>query len=503
MIKAVKTAKTVKKDAKKILFAASEAVPFVKTGGLGDVCGALPKILKKLGHDVRLVLPRYWAINREYYGLKPILGPMGVSTGNGVIWSQVYEGKSDGFPVYFVEHENFFGRAGIYDDGDWEHPDNAERFGFFSCAALQLCRDLKFKPDIIHCHDWQTALIPPYLKIWYPQDSFFKNTATVFSIHNIAYQGTFKANAYAFLGLGSENFTEAKFENYGGVNFMKGGIFYADAISTVSPTYAQEILSEPGGSGLSSYLQRRREDIFGVLNGADYDHWDPETDKNIPAKYSPRDLSGKKLCKKALQKAFLLDEKETIPIIGIVTRFVEQKGFQHLAIVMHRILRDMNVQFVILGNGEKAQEDFFGGLPALYPGKVGAWIGYSNPKAHLIEAGADFFLMPSLYEPCGLNQIYSLKYGTLPIVRATGGLRDTVEQYDEKTGSGTGFLYYDQTSQAIYDTIGWAVSTFYDRSEHMADMRKRAMQRHFSWLDSAKQYEKIYQKALDRRASWR
>lgn len=486
----------------KILFAASEAVPFVKTGGLGDVCGALPKILRKRGHDVRLVLPRYWVINREQYNLMPLF-TMGVATGMGTVWCHVLEGKSDGFPVYFIEHENYFGRAGLYDDGKWEYLDNPERFGFFSRACIQLCQDLKFQPDIIHCHDWQTSLVAPYLKIWEFRNPFFKNTASVFSIHNIAYQGTFKADAYAFLGLGSDNFVESKFENYGGINFMKGAIFYADTITTVSPSFSKEILLEPGGHGLSVYLERRREDLYGILNGADDDHWDPETDPLLPAQYSSRDLSGKKLCKKALQKEFQLEEKEDVPIVGIVTRFAEQKGFQHLAIVMHRILSDMRVQFAILGNGDKGQEDFFGGLPAYCGGKVGAWIGYNNYKAHLIQAGADFFLMPSLYEPCGLAQIYSLKYGTLPIARATGGLRDTIVQYDEKTGSGTGFLFYDATPRAIYDTIGWAVSTFYNRPEHLAQMRRRAMLEHFSWLDAAKKYEEVYQKALERRAAWR
>ncbi len=487
----------------KILFVASEAVPFIKTGGLGDVCGALPKMLKKLGHDVRLVLPRYWAVNRDYYKLKPILGPMGVPTGTGTVWCEVLEGKSDGFPVYFIEHENFFGRAGIYDDGNREHSDNAERFGFFSCAALQLCRDLKFKPDIIHAHDWQTALVPAYLKIWFLNDPFFKNTASVFSIHNIAYQGTFKADAYDFLGLGAENFIDSKFENFNGINLMKGAIFYADAINTVSPSYAQEILCEPGANGLSVYLQRRYEDVFGVLNGADYDHWDPSTDALIPAKYSIQNLQGKKLCKKALQKEFLLDEKENTPLIGVVSRFTQQKGLQLLAPVVGNILQDMKVQFVFLGNGEKGLEDFFGGLPALYPGRVGAWIGYSNRKAHLVESGADFFLMPSLFEPCGLNQIYSMRYGTLPIVRATGGLRDTVENYNEQTGSGTGFLFHEGTPSAIYNTIGWAVSTYYDRPHHLAQMQKNAMKAHFSWEDSARQYEQVYEKAIHRRLSWR
>lgn len=486
----------------KILFVASEAVPFIKTGGLGDVCGALPKILKKMGHDVRLVIPRYWAINREAYNLKPLF-TMGVPMGIGTGWCHVLEGKNDGFPVYFIEHEHYFGRAGIYDDGNWEHPDNSERFGFFSQAALQLCRDLKFSPDIIHAHDWQTALVPAYLKIHHLNDPFFKNTASVFSIHNIAYQGTFKKDAYGFLGLGQENFVDAKFENFGGINFMKGGIFYADAVSTVSPTYAQEILSEPGANGLSVFLQRRRADLYGILNGADYDHWDPAIDDLIPAKFSPKDLSGKKICKRALQKEFLLEEKDNVPVIGIISRFAEQKGFQYLAYAIHRIMREMSVQFAVLGAGEKWQEDFFGGLPAHYSGRIGAWIGYSNRKAHMIEAGADFFLMPSLYEPCGLNQIYSLKYGTLPIVRATGGLRDTVMQYDERTGSGTGYLFYDLSAEAIHGTVGWAVSTYFDRRHHIEMMQKRAMEQHFSWLDSAKLYEELYARAIARRATWR
>ncbi|OQA57289.1 MAG: Glycogen synthase [Candidatus Omnitrophica bacterium ADurb.Bin277] len=490
------------KEKLKILFTASEAVPFVKTGGLGDVCGALPKVLKKLGHDVRLVIPRYWAVDRYAYNLKTVLAPMGVEMGGKTLWCEVLQGKADGFTVYFVEHEHYFGRAGLYDDGNWEHPDNIERFGFFSKASVQLCRDLKFQPDIIHAHDWQTALVPAYLKTWYRNDPFFKNTASVFSIHNIAYQGTFKADSYGFLGLGAENFRDAVFENFGGINLMKGGIFFADIVSTVSPTYAQEILSEPGGNGLSVFLERRREDLFGVLNGADYDHWDPEKDPLIPAKFSQKDLSGKKVCKQVLQKEFLLDERPDVPVIGIVSRFAEQKGFQYVADCIHRILRDMKVQFVILGAGEKTQEDFFGGLPAQYPGRVGAWIGYSNKKAHLIEAGSDFFLMPSLYEPCGLNQIYSLKYGTLPIVRATGGLRDTVMQYDENTGSGTGYLFYDLTPEAVYGTVGWAVSTYYDRKHHIKMMQTRAMQQHFSWMDAAKQYELLYRKARLRRSVW-
>src|SRR3990167_2208211 len=486
----------------KILFAASEAVPFVKTGGLADVCGALPKYLRKLGHDVRLVLPRYWAINREQYNLKSVISPLSVQMGNCNVWCEVLEGAVDEVPVYFIEHENFFGRAGIYDDGRWEYGDNAERFGFFARACIELCRNLNFQPDIIHSHDWQVALIPAYLKIWHLHDPFFEKTASVFTIHNIAYQGVFHSWFYPLLGLGHENFVEPKFENYQCVNFMKGAIFYADCVSTVSPSYANEILSEPGGNGLSQYLGRRREDLVGILNGVDYDNWNPETDRYTPEYYSANDFSGKAIFKRRLQQEFLLEVKGKIPVIGVVSRLTDQKGFQVLAAIIKWIVRNMVVQFVFLGSGEKWMEDFYGGLPAKFPGRIGAWIGYDTRKAHLIEAGSDFFLMPSLFEPCGLNQIYSLKYGTLPIVRETGGLKDTVEQYSETLGTGTGFRFQILDPMSIYYTIGWAVSTYYDRPQHFMAMRKEAMQQNFNWIDSAKKYETLYHKALDRRASW-
>ncbi|MFH1664791.1 MAG: glycogen/starch synthase, partial [Candidatus Omnitrophota bacterium] len=407
-----KAKKEHKVDPKNILIAASEAVPFCKTGGLADVCGALPKALKKLGHDARLVLPRYWGIDHDRYNLTLALAPMGVPMGDRTVWCAVLEGEVDGVPVYFIDHEGYFGRPGIYDDGKREYDDNAERFGFFSRACIQLCRDLRFRPDIIHCNDWQTALIPAYLKILDKDDPFFSGTATVLSIHNIGHQGIFKPRFYQFLGLGEENFIEPRFESFGHIHFMKGGIFYADCISTVSPSYAEEILSPIGSNGLAPYLERRSDDIYGILNGADYEHWNPETDPLIPARYSARDLSGKAECKRALQREFRIAENPDVPIIGVVSRFVQQKGLQLLAPVIKSIVRDMIVQFVFLGAGEKSMEDFFGGLPARHPGTIGAWIGYNNEKAHLIEAGSDFFLMPSLYEPCGLNQIYSMKYGT-------------------------------------------------------------------------------------------
>ncbi|MFA6600202.1 MAG: glycogen synthase GlgA [Candidatus Omnitrophota bacterium] len=492
-----------KKRSKKVLFTASEAVPFIKTGGLGDVCGTLPKALRKLGYDVRLVLPRYWAISKSGPSVKWAVSPMGVPMGNCQVWCGVLETESDGMPVYFVDHEDYFGRAGLYDDGIRAYDDNADRFGFFSRACLQLCRDLKFRPDIVHAHDWQTALVPCFLKIQEWNDPFFAKTASVFSIHNMAHQGVFPVRHYPFLGLGNENFVDDKFENYGGINFMKGAVFYSDAITTVSPSYAKEILTHPGGSGLAPYLERRRDDLSGVLNGADYDHWNPSADPLIAANYSPSDLSGKAVCKKELQREFMLDPDPRVPVIGIISRFCHQKGFQLLAPVIRAILRNMVVQFVFLGSGEKSQEDFFGGLPAAYPGRVGAWIGYDNRKAHWIEAGADFLLMPSLYEPCGLNQIYSMGYGTLPIVRETGGLKDTVQQYNEHDGTGTGFVFFSPDPMAIYYTVGWAVSTYYDRPNHIARMRDQAMHERFTWDDSAKHYETVYEKALARRALWK
>lgn len=487
---------------KKILIATSEAVPFSKSGGLADVCGALPKALKQLGHDVRVAMPRYWAVNREKFRLKKIASPMGVPMGNCTVWCEALECKDWGYPVYFIEHENYFGRAGLYDDGTRAFDDNAERFGFFSRACIQLCSDLGFQPDIIHVHDWQTALVPAYLKIWELHNPFFAKTASVLTIHNIAYQGVFPADIYEFLGLGDHNFTEPRLESFGRIHFLKGGIFYADAVTTVSPTHAIEILSNPGASGLAPYLERRHDDISGILNGADYEHWNPARDPLIPAQYTPRDLSGKKTCKLALQKEFMLEENEKVPVIGVTSRFADQKGFHLLAPVIRDIVRNMVVQFVILGSGEKWMEDFFGGLPAEFPGRIGAWIGYNEKKAHLIQAGADFFLMPSLYEPCGLNQIYSMKYGTLPIVRETGGLKDTVRQYNEQDGSGTGFCFNAPEAMALYYTVGWAVSTYYDRPHHMATMQQAAMKTEFSWLDAAERYEKVYEKALLRRSIW-
>ena len=383
----------------RILMAASEAVPYVKTGGLGDVCGALPKALNKLGHDARIVIPRHWAVDLSKYKHRKSVRSMCVHTGGGTIWCGVYEVEYDGVIAYLIDHDGYFGRAGVYDDGKKEYDDNPVRFAFFCRAVLQLCKDEGFQPDVIHCNDWQTALIPAYLKTWDCGDLFFGRTSTVLSIHNIGYQGVYHAKCLPFLGLWQSDFHPDRFEDHGAVNLMKGGIHHADCVSTVSPSYAQEILGPIGGAGLHEYLNRRRNDLFGILNGVDYDHWDPATDKYIPAKYSPQDLSGKDICKRELQREFCLHQDPHTPVIGIVSRFTEQKGLHNLMQVIKRICWTMRVQFAIVGAGEKYLEDFFGGLPAEFGGKIGAWIGYDNGKAHRVEAGCDFFLMPSLYEP--------------------------------------------------------------------------------------------------------
>lgn len=488
----------------KILMIASEAVPYIKTGGLADVVGALPAALQSLGHQVIVVLPRYSAVSLERHGIVPSLSPLGVWMGNKEEWCSVYAANNEGVPFYFIESQQYFDRYGLYHDASFrDYQDNPHRFGFLTRAGLQLCRDLGFSPDIVHVHDWQTALASAYLKVWHWDDPILGKAASMLTIHNIAYQGVYDAIHFDYLGLQRSNFTPQKLEDHGRINFLKGGIVYADLVNTVSPTYARETLTPAGGQGLAPYLNDKGDRYLGILNGVDYTRWNPELDTLIPANYSAQDLSGKTECKKQLQMHFGLEVNPEIPLVGGISRFVDQKGLHLLAETMDAILRDMQVQFVLLGAGEKRLEDFYGGLPAYYPGRVGSFIGYNDQLSHWIEAGSDFFIMPSLFEPCGLNQIYSLKYGTLPIVRATGGLEDTVQQYDESSGAGTGFKFWEPSPRSIYYTVGWAVSTFYDRPHHMKQMIQNAMAQDFSWQRSAAAYETAYLRAIEIKQSVR
>jgi starch synthase len=486
----------------KVLFVSSECVPFAKVGGLADVVGGLSKALRRLGHDVRIILPLYSLIDRAQYGIK-FVGPACVHMGTGVEhWIGLYTALLDGkVPVWFVEFEAYFGRPGIYDGPMGHYMDNAFRFALLSKAALQICKDQNFIPHIIHAHDWPTATAPVFLKTWDRVLSPLSNTASVLTIHNIGYQGVYNANVMPYLGLGAEHFTPDKFEDHGKANLLKAGVSFADALTTVSPTHAKEIVEPVGGMGLAMFLNNRRADLFGILNGVDYSRWNPATDKYISAPFTPNSLRGKAACKAALQNHFHLEERADVPLFGVVSRFVHQKGFSLLREALPPALDNMVMQCVVLGNGDMDTENFFRSLGGAYPGRVGAHIGFSPELAHLIEAGCDFFLMPSLYEPCGLNQIYSLKYGTLPVVRATGGLDDTVQNYDEATGNGTGFKFWEPAGRALYYCIGWAVATWFDRPQHILQLRQQAMAQNFDWSVSAQQYVDVYRHALRKKAS--
>ncbi|WP_295154888.1 glycogen synthase GlgA [uncultured Brachyspira sp.] len=481
----------------KVMIASSEAAPFIKTGGLADVVGALPIYLNKLGAEAFVVLPKYRDINFYDCYLENILPVMGVWMGSGEEWCSVFKTTKDGVDFYFIEHHSFFSREGLYHDAAFnDYQDNAWRFGFFSRAALQLCKDLQLNVDIVHANDWQTAAISAYIKTWHWNDEI-GHAASVLTIHNANYQGIYNAaSTYDYLGLGWNNFSHDTFEDHGNINLLKGGIFFSDVVTTVSPTYAKEISSPYGGYGMAPYLQNKTTSFFGILNGIDEEIWSPEKDKLIPANFSADDMKGKKICKKELQKRFLLEEDDDVVLIGAVGRFVDQKGYHFIASIIDSLINNMKVQFCILGTGDKGLESFFGDLPKRYPSKAGSYIGFNNELSHLIEAGCDLFVMPSLFEPCGLNQMYSLRYGTLPIVHATGGLEDTVENYNEETGEGTGFKFYDSNPQALYNTIGWAVSVYYDHRDRFISLQKRGMKIDNSWEKSAKEYIKAYELAI-------
>jgi len=481
----------------KIVMITSECVPFAKTGGLADVVGALPQALRALGHEVIVVMPKYAQIDAARHGLRPFLSPLGVWMGDTEEWCSVHVADNQGVPVYFIEVQKYFARSGLYHDAEFnDYGDNPRRFAFLTRAALQLCRDINFKPNIVHAHDWQAALASAYLKVWHWNDPVLGAAASMLTIHNIGYQGKYGKEHYDYIGLQEGNFTSDKFEDHGDVNFLKGGIHYADMVNTVSPTYANETRSPEYAYGLAPYLNDKGPHYVGILNGIDYEQWNPAVDTLIPARYTPADLAGKAVCKRQLQERFGLDPRADVPLIGVVSRLVNQKGLDKLSDTIEAIVGQMHVQFAILGSGDKGLETFYGGLPSRYTGRIGSHIGYSNELAHWIEAGSDFFLMPSAYEPCGLNQLYSLKYGTLPIARATGGLEDTVQQYNEATGDGTGFKFQALSAHAIYYAVGWAVSTYYDRPHHMRQMIQTAMAQDYSWENSARAYVTAYRRAL-------
>lgn len=483
----------------KVLLVSPEVAPFAKTGGLADVAGSLPRSLKKLGCDIHVVMPFYSMAQRPEFHYKLLLEDIEVSLGNlslkGDIQSSHMEGKT---PIYLVQRDEFYDRSNLYGTPKGDYFDNAERFIFLSKMVFPLCKGINFQPDIIHCHDWQTALIPAYLKMVYSADPFFKKTASLLTIHNLAYQGLFEREKFALTGLPPEVDSITGMEYWGKISFMKAGIVYADIITTVSEKYSQEIQTEEYGYGLECVLRDRAKDLYGVINGADYDEWNPETDEFITAHYNIHDLSGKKQCKIDLLKSYKLPmELKNKPLLGVISRLADQKGLDLLANIVDDLMA-LDVGLVLLGKGERRYHQFFERLARQYPKKIGIHIGYDNLLAHKIEAGSDIFLMPSRYEPCGLNQIYSLKYGTIPVVRATGGLDDTIVQFDPQAGSGTGFKFEKEDALEFLNAIKKALEVYKNKKAWMRLM-KNAMKESFTWEKSAQKYIELYKKALAKR----
>ncbi|WP_052361864.1 glycogen synthase GlgA [Geminisphaera colitermitum] len=486
----------------KILFVSPEVEPFVKVGGLADMVGALPKALAALGHDVRIVCPAYGCVKIGGPGWRPRQDPLGVDVGDQAEWARTWETTlpraTTPVPVYFLEHHRFFGRPEVY-TGPWgAHEDNDLRFAFFSRAALTLCLQLGWTPDVVHCHDWTTGFVPVYLNTVF-QNTALRGTASVFTIHNLEHQGTFSRRALDYARLPASEFRPDSVEALGGVNMMKAGLYHATKLTTVSPTYAHEIRTPEGGCGLHDVLTFRGADLMGILNGIDTSTWSPEIDMSLPSTYSAANFNGKAVCKAALQREFGLKVDPGMAVFGIVSRFAHQKGLDLVAEALPHIVKRMHVQFVILGAGDPGLEYAFRGIAEDYRGQVGTYVGYSPGLARLVQAGSDFFVMPSRSEPCGLTQLYAMRYGTPPIVRATGGLIDTVDRYNQETGDGTGFLFNDATPAALYNTVGWACSTYYDRPHHMRLLRRAGMSRDFTWRRNAELYVDAYHWAIQSR----
>jgi len=484
---------------KKILMVAPELSPLAKVGGLADMVAALSGELAGNGHDVRVILPRYgflqpqedWVEHRAPFAIN--LG--GGRTEFGKLWETTLPGTA--VRVYLVEYERYFSGSQVYFGYDVDRDFLEERFAFLARASLDLCDFLDWTPDILHAHDWPAALAPVMLNTIAGER--LASTASIFTIHNLQHQGYCQRRILDFAGIPASEFRTDSLESYNQVNPLKGALFHATKLTTVSRTYAQEIQTPAFGCGLEEVLRFRAADLIGVRNGIDESVWNPATDALLPATYTADDFTGKGLCRKALRGRCGLYDDETVPIFGVIARLWEQKGLDLLAGIVPRIMDQMKVQLVILGSGDPMLERQFQMLGAHFPGRVGICTGYDERLSHLIEAGSDFFVMPSRFEPCGLNQMYSMRYGTLPIARRTGGLADTIEQYVEGEATGTGFLFDEASYDALYYTMGWACSTFYDRQDEFQQLRRNAMARDFSWGESARAYEDIYDWAIQAR----
>ncbi len=477
--------------AMKILFVASEGLPFSKTGGLADVVEALPKSLVALGHEVTVLLPRY----RNTRAVAVTVPSLTVPTGDALRFPGIVEGGTlHGVYYYFVDDPEYFDREQLYGAAGKDYPDNAERFAELSGAAIEFCKRV-WMPDVIHCHDWQAGLVPVLLRTRYAKDEALQELAVVFTIHNMGYHGAFPRDTMKKIGLPESLFGIDGMEFYGRVNFLKGALIFSDFLTTVSPKYAEEIKTVEYGHGLDGVIRNRADRLRGILNGVDYAAWSPERDKVIASRYSPKDLSGKLACKKNLLEVFgLPPETVNKPVIGIVSRFAGQKGFDLIEQVAADLLAE-DLAMVALGAGEPRYEKVFRELAKLYPAKFSVRVAYDNLLAHKVEAGADIFLMPSRYEPCGLNQIYSLKYGTVPVVRATGGLDDTIDAFDPESGRGTGFKFQAYDGPALLTAVQQALFIFRNEPAVWRRIQSNGMAKDFSWQVSATEYAKLYERA--------
>ncbi len=482
----------------RILIATPEAVPYVKTGGLADVAGSLCKEYRKMKIDAYIILPLYKKIRDGQSPPEDTGVRINVPVGNSVIEGRIFSNRDS---TYFISCDEFFDRQELYGTPAGDYGDNASRFVFFSRGVLEACKALNFRPDIIHCNDWQTGLLPLYLKTIYRADKFFKNTASILTIHNLGYQGLFPASDMPLTNLGWGLFNPEGIEFYGKINFLKAGIISVDILTTVSNTYAREILNKEFGFGLDGVLRMRGAALYGVINGIDYEEWNPSKDKFIPANYSHNDISGRASCKKELMRLLFgpsdILDAESIPLIGIVGRLSAQKG---LDLVLKSIdeLLSFGVKLVILGKGDEAYHGSFSEVAKKYIGTVSVTIGFEEPLAHKIYAGSDFFLMPSRYEPCGLGQLIALRYGCIPIARRTGGPSDTIQDYDHLNSRGTGFLFSDYTPSAMQDAVKRALCVYTDKDKKHK-MIIDGMKTDFSWKKSAERYIDLYNIAMEKR----
>lgn len=480
---------------KKILFVSSEAVPYIKTGGLADVVGSLPKYFDRNEYDVRVMLPKYACMDAAFLPNLRFVCHFYVNLNWRKQYVGILESEYRGIHYYFVDNEFYFAGSSPYNN----IYEDVEKFAYFSKAVLASLPYIDYAPDVIHCHDWQTGLVPVYLHTAFGDDNFYVGIKTVFSIHNLKFQGRWRIREVIDItGLPEQIFNDKELESYGEANYLKGGVVYADAVTTVSPSYANEITTQEGGEGLHGLMNARKNVLYGILNGIDYDEFNPQTDPYIESNFSSKSvLSGKKANKAALQKELGLPVRESAFVIGIVSRLTEQKGFDLVSYIMDDLVSQLDVQIVILGTGESKFENVFHHFHSQYPDKVSAYIGYSEEKAHKIYASADAFLMPSLFEPCGLSQMMSMRYGTIPIVRETGGLKDTVQAYNEYENTGTGFSFCNFNADDMKYVVEYAYHVFRDKRKAWEDMMQRAMAQDFSWNKSAGEYEKLYDSLCD------